>query len=64
MRDAEHGTILIVVDTVMVRLVLGGAAGTEAALLFEREAEWAAPSILMSELHNVLVGRAAGHSNL
>ena len=48
---------MIVVDTnVMVRLVVGGADGTEAALLFERETEWAAPSILMSELHNVLVG--------
>ncbi len=40
----------------MVRLVVGGADGTAAALLFERETEWAAPSILMSELHNVLVG--------
>ena len=30
--------------------------GTDAALLFERETEWAAPNILMSELHNVLVG--------
>ena len=48
---------MIVVDTnVMVRLVVGGADGTEAALLFERKTEWAAPSILMSELHNVLVG--------
>ena len=48
---------MIVVDTnVMVRLVVGGADGTDAALLFERETEWAAPNILMSELHNVLVG--------
>ena len=48
---------MIVVDTnVMVRLVVGGADGTDAALLFERETEWAAPSILMSELRNVLVG--------
>ena len=44
---------MIVVDTnVMVRLVVGGADGTDAALLFERETEWAAPSILMSELRN------------
>ena len=48
---------MIVVDTnVMVRLVVGGADGTDAAVLFERETEWAAPSILMSELHNVLIG--------
>ena len=48
---------MIVVDTnVMVRLVVGGADGADAARLFERETEWAAPRILMSELHNVLVG--------
>ena len=48
---------MIVVDTnVMVRLVVGGADGIEAALLFERETEWAAPGILLSELRNVLVG--------
>ena len=48
---------MIVVDTnVMIRLVVGGADGTDAAMLFERETEWAAPSILMSELHNVLIG--------
>ncbi len=48
---------MIVVDTnVMVRLVVGGADGEDAARLFEREAEWAAPHILMSELRNVLVG--------
>lgn len=48
---------MIVVDTnVMVRLVMGGADGADAAVLFERETEWAAPSILMSELHNVLIG--------
>ena len=48
---------MIVVDTnVMVRLLMGGADGTDAAVLFERETEWAAPSILMSELHNVLIG--------
>ena len=48
---------MIVVDTnVMVRLVVGGEGGADAARLFEREPEWAAPGILMSELHNVLVG--------
>ena len=48
---------MIVVDTnVMVRLMMGGEGDADAALLFEREAEWAAPSILMSELCNVLVG--------
>ncbi|MCY3757488.1 MAG: type II toxin-antitoxin system VapC family toxin [Acidobacteria bacterium] len=48
---------MIVVDTnVMVRLVVGGADGADAAALFERDTEWAAPSILMSELHNVLIG--------
>ena len=47
---------MIVVDTnVMVRLVVGGADGA-AALLLEQDPEWAAPSILMSELHNVLLG--------
>ena len=48
---------MIVVDTnVMARLVVGGADGIEAAKLFERETAWAAPRILMSELHNVLIG--------
>ena len=48
---------MIVVDTnVMVRLVVGGADGADAALLFERETEWAAPGILMSELQSVLIG--------
>ena len=48
---------MIVIDTnVMVRLMLGGEGDTDAALLFERETEWSAPSILMSELCNVLVG--------
>lgn len=48
---------MIVVDTnVMVRLVMGGADGADAALLLEQDPEWAAPSILMSELHNVLLG--------
>ena len=48
---------MIVVDTnVMIRLVVGGEEGAAAARLFERETEWAAPAILMSELRNVLVG--------
>ena len=48
---------MIVVDTnVMVRLLMGGVDGTDAAVLFERETEWAAPRILVSELHNVLIG--------
>ena len=48
---------MIVVDTnVMVRLVMGGADGADAARLLDRDGEWAAPDILMSELRNVLVG--------
>ena len=48
---------MIVVDTnVMVRLVVGGESGTDAALLLERDPQWVAPGILMSELRNVLVG--------
>ncbi len=48
---------MIVVDTnVMVKLVVGGADGAEAARLYERDEEWAAPGILLSELRNVLVG--------
>ena len=48
---------MIVVDTnVMVKLVVGGADGAEAARLYERDQEWAAPPILISELRNVLVG--------
>ena len=47
---------MIVVDTnVMVKLVVGGADGAEAARLYERDQEWAAPPILISELRNVLV---------
>ncbi|MDE2781871.1 MAG: type II toxin-antitoxin system VapC family toxin [Gemmatimonadota bacterium] len=47
---------MIVVDTsVMVRLVVGGRAGAEAAQLFRRDPEWAAPAILMSELRAVLL---------
>lgn len=48
---------MIVVDTnVMIRLVVGGENGVAAARLLERDAEWAGPRILMSELRNVLVG--------
>ena len=48
---------MIVIDTnVMVRLVVGGAAGSGSARLLEDDAEWAAPDILLSELRNVLVG--------
>ena len=48
---------MIVVDTnVMVHLLLGGEHGENAALLFERDPEWAAPVILTSELRNVLLG--------
>ena len=48
---------MIVVDTnVMVRLVVGGADGADAARLLDRDGEWAAPGILMSELRNVLIG--------
>ena len=48
---------MIVVDTnVMTHLLVGGEDGADAALLFERDPEWAAPVILMSELRNVLLG--------
>ena len=48
---------MIVVDTnVMMRLVVGGVEGEDAARLLRRDAEWAAPGILLSELRNVLVG--------
>lgn len=48
---------MIVVDTnVMVRLVVGGREGADAARLFLRDPEWAAPALLMSELRNVLLG--------
>lgn len=48
---------MIVVDTnVMVRLVVGGRDGADAARLFLRDPEWTAPALLMSELRNVLVG--------
>lgn len=48
---------MIVVDTdVMVHLVTGGERGEVAGLLLRDDPEWAAPSILPSELANVLVG--------
>ena len=48
---------MIVVDTnVMVRLVVGGDDGADAALLFKQDPKWAAPFLLMSELRNVLFG--------
>lgn len=48
---------MIVVDTnVMVRFVVGGRQGADAARLFLKDPEWAAPAILMSELTNVLLG--------
>ena len=48
---------MIVVDTnVMVRLVVGGDYGAYAAMLFKQDNEWAAPSLLLSELRNVLLG--------
>ena len=48
---------MIVVDTnVAVRLVVGGEKGADAVRLHERDGEWTAPSILPSELRNVLLG--------
>ena len=48
---------MIVVDTnVVVRLVVGGEDGADSTALLERDAEWAAPGILVSELRNVLLG--------
>jgi len=48
---------MIVVDTnVMVRFVVGGRQGADAARLFLKDPEWAAPRILTSELTNVLLG--------
>lgn len=48
---------MIVVDTnVMVRLVVGGPDGTDAARLFRTDPEWAAPALLFSELRNALIG--------
>lgn len=48
---------MIVVHTnVMARLVVGGAGGADAAWLFLRDPEWAAPPLLLSELRAVLLG--------
>ena len=48
---------MIVIDTnVMVHLVIGGQDGADSALLLERDDQWAAPEIIMSELRNVLIG--------
>ncbi len=40
----------------MVLLVESEEGGTDADLLLERDDQWAAPEILMSELRNVLIG--------
>ena len=48
---------MIVIDTnVMVHLVIGGQEGADSALLLERDDQWAAPEIIISELRNVLIG--------
>ena len=48
---------MIVVDTkVMLRLLVGGRAGEEAARLFMRDPEWAAPVRLTGELQGALLG--------
>lgn len=48
---------MIVVDTnVMVLLIAEGPETTDATALVEKDREWAAPRILMSEFRNVLVG--------
>ena len=48
---------MIVIDTnVVVGMVVGGPNAVDAVALFERDADWAAPPIVMSELRNVLVG--------
>jgi predicted nucleic acid-binding protein len=48
---------MIVVDTnVMVFLLTGVGPGEEAARHLRRDAEWAAPGLLLSELRNVLAG--------
>ena len=52
---------MIVVDTnVMVRLVVGGPDGLEAARLLRADRNWAAPALLFSELRNVLIGFVRG----
>ncbi len=47
---------MIVVDTrVMLRLLIGGRAGEDAARLFVHDPEWAAPVRLTGELHDALL---------
>ncbi len=54
---------MIVVDTsVMVRLVVGGRDGADAARLFRQDPEWAGPAILMSGVRDVLLGLVRGRS--
>ena len=57
-RTEGRGSRVIVIDTnVMVYLVTGSADhGDRAAALLRMESDWAAPSILLSELRNVLTG--------
>ena len=48
---------MIVVDTnVMVHLLAGLGPGEKAARLLANDPEWAAPTILLGELRNVMVG--------
>jgi len=48
---------VIVVDTnVMVHLLLDGPDSPDASALLDNDAEWAAPTILLSELRNALLG--------
>ncbi|MCY3547548.1 MAG: type II toxin-antitoxin system VapC family toxin [Gemmatimonadetes bacterium] len=48
---------MIVVDSsVMVRLVVGGRDGAEAARLFRQDPEWAAPANLIGGVRRVLLG--------
>lgn len=57
MAENDGGETVIVVDTnVMVRLLVGGPAGADAARLFARDPEWAGPAVLTTELRKVLFG--------
>ena len=48
---------MIVVDTnVVVRFVVGDDGSADAAALHAEDPEWAGPTILMSELRNVMLG--------
>ena len=48
---------MIVVDTnVVVGMVAGGPATEDAAALYAYDTDWTSPTILLSELRNVLVG--------